>query len=100
MTQAIFWFVVGVSATLAIYSSRVHDTLAERAALAIVALTSFAAGYRAWTGTYVPSGDISLAVAMAIYAVVIVHKNSKVEPASLPKDKCNRTSVWASLTKR
>jgi hypothetical protein len=88
MIQAVLWFAVAMSATIAVYSSLVHDTLAERIALALVAFTTGAAAVRAWNGTYTASGDLSLAIGLAIYAIVIVFKNTNKINPPLPSDKC------------
>lgn len=93
MTHSILWMIVGICATIAVYSKQIHDTLLERIALALVALVSFGASSRAWYGVYyAPSGDTSLAFAFAVYAIVIVRKHMSPE-IDLPKDKCKPSLI-------
>lgn len=89
MTHSALWMIVGICATIAVYSRQIHDTLPERVALALVALVSYGASSRAWYGIYYsPAGDTSLAFAFAMYALVIVRKHMATEETELPKDKC------------
>lgn len=89
MLVSIFWAIVGVVATMAIYSNLVRDTTQERLALAAVAITAFAAAFRAWYGVHLATGDVMLAGSIAVYAVTVTYKESTRGTCDqhLPKDK-------------
>lgn len=94
MTHSALWMIVGLCATIAVYSRQIHDTFLERVALTLVALTSFGAASRAWYGIYyAPAGDTSLAFAFAVYAIVIVRKHMSPTETALPRDKCKKSLI-------
>jgi len=81
------WAVVGICATLAVLSHRIHDTTAERIGLAMVSISSFAAAWRIITAGEVTIGGLWLSVSMAVYVIAIALKHFRDEPTRPPNDK-------------
>lgn len=85
---ALFWAVVGLGATWAVFAPCIHDTLLERIGLAGVAMTAFAAAVRVLTaGEAISEGGILLPAALALYVCALIAKHSCKCPPGIPRDK-------------
>jgi hypothetical protein len=84
---AIFWVVVGVGATLAVFSHRIRDTTAERLGLAGVAIMSFATAWRVMAAGFVSEGGLLLSFFLAFYVCSLVVKHLRPHPPTVPADK-------------
>lgn len=87
---ALFWFIVGVGATLAVFSKRIRDTTAERVALSGVAIMAFATSCRVIRAGLVSEGGLLLSAFLAMYVVAVVAKHLRKHPPTTPRDKSER----------
>jgi hypothetical protein len=85
------WCVVGLGATVAVFSPTVRDTTAERLALAAIAMGAFATACRVIRQGWISEGGLFLSAALAFYVVAIVWKHVREHlrgaAAPLPNDK-------------
>ena len=86
--SALCWMIVGIGATLAVYSPRVKDTTLERCGLAAVAIACIASAWHAITQDYAraPAGLLTSG-ALAFYVIALLLKHNRKEPPKLPNDK-------------
>lgn len=84
---AFFWAVVGVGATLAVYSPRIRDTLPERIGLGGVAMMAFATSCRIIRAGWVSEGGLLLAGFLALYVGAVIVKHLRKNPPTTPRDK-------------
>jgi hypothetical protein len=87
VVSVICWLVVGLGATLAVFSRTVKDTTAERMALACIAIGAIATGCRVIRQGWVSEGGLFISGALAFYVVAIAVKHWRGEPSHLPADK-------------
>lgn len=88
--SSLFWLVLALGATVAVFSKRIRDTAMERLGLAGVALGAFAAAWRTFRGSVVTDGSLLLSGFLALYVVAIVAKHLRPEHPTIPKDKSER----------
>ena len=86
--SALCWLVVGLGATVAVYSPRIKDTTMERAGLSAVALACFASAWQAFRlDFYDAPATLLTSGSLAFYVVALVVKHRKSEPPKRPNDK-------------
>lgn len=81
------WVIVGLGATLAVFSRTVRDTTAERIALGAIAIGAFATACRVIRQGWVSEGGLFISAALAFYVLAIAVKHWRGEPSTLPNDK-------------
>ncbi|WP_219209440.1 hypothetical protein [Variovorax boronicumulans] len=85
--SVICWGIVGLGATVAVFSPTVKDTTAERFALAAIAIGAFATACRVIRQGWVSEGGLFMSAALAFYVLAIAVKHWRGEPSTLPNDK-------------
>lgn len=85
------WVVVGLGATVAVFSPTVKDTTAERFALAAIAIGAYATAFRVIRQGWVSEGGLFISAALAFYVLAIVSKHVREhlrgKESPLPNDK-------------
>lgn len=88
--SSLFWLVLAIGATVAVFSKRIRDTTMERLGLAGVAIGALAAAWRTLRGSAVTDGSLWLSGFIALYVVAVIAKHLRPEHPTLPKDKSER----------
>ena len=85
--SALCWLIVAGGATVAVFSSSVRDTTAERFGLAVIVLGATGAACRILYQGWITEGGLFLSAAFAFYVCAVFWKHWKGDPSRLPYDK-------------